>query len=215
MPETETHINAIREAIVEGDQAAAVERARAAIAAGVDARRILDEGLTAGADIVGGRFERGEYFLPQLMLSGIALKAAMEIVIPILKERQEAVEQGVVVMATIQSDVHDIGKNLVSSMLSAAGFVVHDMGVDAPIDGIINKAVEVDADVIGCSALLTTSAPYLRDLISSLEARDLRGRFKVMIGGASVTPEFAAEIGSDGTAPDAVGAVRLAKDLLA
>jgi methylmalonyl-CoA mutase cobalamin-binding domain/chain len=215
MPEFESQIAAIRGAIIDGDQGAAVEMTRATIEAGVEARRILDEALTKGADIVGGLFEKGEYFLPQLMLTGIALKAAMEVVIPILKEGQNTVEQGVVVMATIQSDVHDIGKNLVSSMLSAAGFVVHDMGVDVPIDGIINKALEVEADLIGCSALLTTSAPYLRDLISTLRVRGLRERFRIMVGGASITPEFAAEIGSDGTAADAVGAVRLAKGLLA
>lgn len=215
MSESETHVEAIRRAIIDGDQRASVDRTRAAIEDGVDARLILDEGLTRGADIVGGLFEKGEYFLPQLMLTGIALKAAMEIVIPRLKEGEGAVQQGVVVIATIQSDVHDIGKNLVSSMLAAAGFVVHDMGVDVPIDGIINKALEVDADLVGCSALLTTSAPYLRDLIDTMEARGLRERFKVMVGGASITPGFAAEIRSDGTAADAVGAVRLAKRLLA
>jgi methylmalonyl-CoA mutase cobalamin-binding domain/chain len=214
MPDAEAHLTTIRQAVIDGDQDEAVARTRAALDEGVSARQILDDGLTKGADEVGELFEKGEYFLPQLMLTGIALKAAMEVVIPVLKEQQESVVQGVVVMATIQSDVHDIGKNLVSSMLSAAGFQVHDIGVDVPIDQIIDKAIEVDADIIGCSALLTTSAPYLKDLVSTLEARGSRDQFKVIIGGASVTKQYAAEIGSDGTAADAVGAVRLAKRLI-
>ncbi len=213
-----SYLDAVRQAIIDGDREAAVAESRAAIEGGVDALLILREGLTKGADIVGQYFEAGKYFLPQLMLTGRALKAATEVVVPFIKEQHpDAQHEGisVVVMATIQTDVHDIGKNLVASMLSASGFTVHDLGVDVAIDTIIDKAIEVDADIIGCSALLTTSAPYLRDLIATLDARSQRDRFKVMVGGASVTPELADAIGSDGTAPDAVRAVKLARSLMA
>jgi len=218
MPYEMNYVDLIRQAIIDGDGDAAVSETRAAVEAGVDPLVVLNEGLTEGAEIVGQYFEEGAFFLPPLMLIGRVMKASMEVIVPLIKEQHPGMlgaSSGVVVMATVQSDVHDIGKNLVASMLSAGGFMVHDLGVDVPLDIIIDKAIEVNADIIGCSALLTTSMPYLRDLLGVLEARGKRGRFQVMVGGAPMTPEFAQEIGADGTAPDAVGAVRLAKRLIA
>jgi methylmalonyl-CoA mutase cobalamin-binding domain/chain len=180
---------------------------------------ILNDGLMAGADVVGQRFERGIFFLPQLMLTGRALKAAMAIIEPRLQERYaqdggNKADTGVVVMATVKTDIHDIGKNIVASMLTASGFQVHDLGVDVPIKRIIATAQEVNANLIGCSALLTTSMPFMRDLVHLLDAMGERERFKVMVGGASVTPEFADKIGADGTAQNAVKAVQLAQRLI-
>jgi 5-methyltetrahydrofolate--homocysteine methyltransferase len=206
---------AIRQAVIDGDTGKLVQLVEKALNEGVDPHVILDEGLTKGTDMVGKLFENGEYFLPELMQTGIALKAAMQLIVPRFKITDSAPERGVIVMATIKSDVHDIGKNLVSSMLAASGFEVHDLGVDVPISRIIDEASQVGAHIIGCSALLTTSFPYLRELVSTVIARGLRDKFKIMVGGASVTQEFATEIGADGTSPNAAGAVTLAKSLMA
>jgi methylmalonyl-CoA mutase cobalamin-binding domain/chain len=168
-----------------------------------------------GADIVGQKFEAGDFFLPELMLTGRALKAAMGVLTPVLLSEDSAqANVGTVVMATIQTDIHDIGKNMVASLLSAAGFQVTDLGVDVPIKEIVAKAQALNAEVIGVSALLTTSLPFMQDLVGLLEAMGLRKRFKVMVGGASVTPAFCERIGADGTAPNAVEAVKLARQLV-
>jgi corrinoid protein of di/trimethylamine methyltransferase len=207
----------IKEAVMEGDDDLAVEAAGQALQSGIPALSILNDGLMAGADVVGKKFETGEYFLPQLMLTGRAIKAAMAVIEPDLKSGlagAQAAEAGVVVLATVQTDIHDIGKNIVGSMLTASGFVVFDLGVDVPIKTIIAKAQEVKADIIGCSALLTTSMPFMRDLVDLLGAMGQRQAFKVMVGGASVTPEFSERIGADGTAPNAVQAVQLARRLV-
>jgi len=213
----EEHYQNIQAAIIKGNDKAAAAACTAALADGVGALSILNQGLMVGADVVGKKFETGEFFLPQLMLAGRALKAGMTVIEPALKAQPAENDQtgGVIVIATVQTDIHDIGKNIVSSMLSASGFEVHDMGVDVSIKAIIAKAQEVNASLIGCSALLTTSMPFMRDLIGLLEAMGERSRFKVMVGGASVTPDFCARIGADGTAPNAVQAVQLARRLLA
>jgi corrinoid protein of di/trimethylamine methyltransferase len=216
MPDDEELIGKIREAIVGGIDEDSERLTREAVEAGVDALRILNNGLMSGADVVGARFESGEFFLPELMLSGRALKAAMQVVSPILEKDTEGANRdtGVVVAATVKSDIHDIGKNMVASMLTASGFDVTDLGVDVPIKGIIAKAQELNADLIACSALLTTSMPFMRDLVNLLGAMGERDRFGVMVGGASVTPEFAERIGADGTAPNAMDAVKLARQLI-
>ncbi len=219
MATEQEYLEDIKETIVDGDDKDAAEVTGEALAAGVDPLVILNDGLMAGADIVGQRFERGIFFLPQLMLTGRALKAAMAIIEPQLQARYaqdggNKADTGVVVMATVKTDIHDIGKNIVSSMLTASGFKVYDLGVDVPIKSIIAKAQEVDANIIGCSALLTTSMPFMRDLVDLLSAMGQRQRFKVMVGGASVTPEFSEKIGADGTAQNAVKAVQLAQRLI-
>jgi len=207
----------IQNALISGDTEAAEAAAHAALAAGLDAQSILNDGLMRGADIVGQQFEAGEVFLPQLMFSARALKAAMAVITPELKRlggEGGTGRQGLVVLATIQSDIHDIGKNIVSTLLTTGGFEVIDLGVDVPIKRIISAALDAGADIIGCSAMLTTSMPFMGDLIQTLEAMGERRRFKVMVGGASVTPEYAARIGADGTAPNAVQALQLARSLM-
>lgn len=210
-------LDQICQAVVEGDEVSVVEYVQEALQAGESPLRILNEGLMPGADIVGKRFEEGEYFLPDLMLAGRALKAAMEILKPLLASAAAAdptLKKAKIVIATVQTDIHDIGKNIVASMLAAAGYEVIDMGVDVPLNSIIDKAEETKADIIALSALLTTSMPYMKDLIDLLQARGLRQKYRVMVGGASVTPEWAESIGADGTGRDAVEAVRLARRLL-
>lgn len=218
MPTEQELLEDIKQVIIDGDEEDAPELVREALDAGVSALSILNDGLIAGTDEVGQRFETGEFFLPELMLTGRALKAAMAVLTPVLQAQHAAdtgdKETGVVVMATVQTDIHDIGKNMVASMLTASGFEVIDLGVDVPIKTIIATAVEANANIIGCSALLTTSMPYIRDLIDLLAVMGHRQRFKVMVGGASVTPDWAAKIGADGTARNPIGAVNLARQLI-
>jgi methylmalonyl-CoA mutase cobalamin-binding domain/chain len=214
MKDQEKSILEVRDAVVAGDVEVLRRRVDGALREGISPEVILDDGLSKGADIVGKLFEEGKVFLPELMRTGIALKAGMQIVVPHLQAGGSPTARGIVVMATIKSDVHDIGKNLVSSMLSAAGFVVHDLGVDVPIGRILDEAEENGADIIGASALLTTSASYLRELVATVEARGLRDRYKIMVGGAAVTQAFSESIRADGTASSAVAAVGLAKALM-
>lgn len=205
----------VRQAIIDGEPATATSSTQQALDSGIAALEILHAGVMQGAEIVGQRFEAGEFFLPELMLAGRALKAAMQVLTPALQSQGNvSLNMGVVVIATIQTDIHDIGKNMVSSMLSAAGFQVIDLGVDVPIKEIISRAVSEKADIIALSALLTTSLPYMQDLVRLLEAMGERKKFMVMVGGASVTPSFCERIGADGTASNAVEAVRLARELI-
>ncbi len=204
-------------AVVQGDEAAATRAVKSALDASIDPLTVLDDGLLAGAADVGRAFEAGTAFLPELMLAGQALTAAMDVLQPRLQEayaRGGARAAGTVVLATIQTDIHDVGKNMVRAMMTAFGFKVLDLGVDVPIRTIIKAAEDNGADLIACSALLTTSAPYLRDLLSQLEAQGLRQAYRVIVGGAAVTPDLAASIGADGTAPNAVEAAQLAQRLL-
>ena len=211
------YIDKIAEAVIDGEADAAAEATREAVAARVDPLLILNQGLMGGADVVGKRFERGEYFLPELMLAGRALKAAMAVVKPVLLEQYSGGDgqvKGKVISATVQTDIHDIGKNIVASMLTASGFEVTDLGVDVPIKSIVDKAEETGATLIACSALLTTSMPFIKDLIDLLKARGLRQKYVVIVGGASVTEAWATKIGADGTARNAADAVKLARRLL-
>ena len=207
----------ITQSVIDGDAGLAKEITLQAIESGVDPLVILNQGLMNGADEVGKRFESGEFFLPELMLAGRALKAAMEVLNPQLAGKSldsNARTSGNVVIATIQTDIHDIGKNIVASMLTAAGFTVTDLGVDVPLKTIVDKAEEVGAQVIALSALLTTSMPYMKDLISLLSGRGLRQKYLVLVGGASVTEDWARDIGADGTARNAAQAVSLVRELL-
>ena len=210
-------IEQISRAVLEGDDVSAAEIARAALNACVNPLLILNQGLMASAEEAGKRFEQGEYYLPELMLTGRALKAAMEVIKPALLEQYSGDTNramGKILIATIQTDIHDLGKNMVASMLMASGFDVTDMGVDVPLKSIIDKAEEIGADIIALSALLTTSMPYMKDLIEILKARNLRQKYIVIVGGASVTKEWASSIGADGTAGNAIDAIKLVRSLL-
>jgi len=180
---------------------------------GVDAKLILNEGLLGGMMIIGEKFKKNEVFVPEVLVAARAMNAGMAILEPKLIEiGNEPV--GKAVVATVKGDLHDIGKNLVAMMLKGAGFEVHDIGVDVDAETFIAKAEEVGADVIGMSALLTTTMPNMKNVITLLEEKGLRDKYIVMIGGAPVNNSFAEEIGADKYTPDAATAAEAAKELV-
>ena len=186
-----------------------------ALKAGIPAIRIIEEGLAEGMRIVGDRFEKGEYFLAELVAAGETFKEAMEVLRPKLMEEGSTVKKlGKVVIGTVRGDLHDIGKSIVATMLESAGFEVYDLGVDVSPEEFVRKAKEVNADIVAMSALLTTTMIEMRNVIEELKRAGIRDRVKVIIGGAPVTEEFAREIGADAYAEDAVKAVEVCKRLV-
>ena len=205
----------MEQCIIDGDADEAVELAHKAIEMNVHPLDAINKGFMPGVNYVGDQFGKGEAFLPELVMAGEAMKAAVAILDPELRKLGSDREiVGRVVLATVEGDIHEIGKTLVGTMLSASGFEVHDIGVDVSTDKIIGKAIEVDADIIGLSALLTTTMVHQREVIDDLEKEGLRGKFKVIVGGAPVTREWHEMIKADGYSEDAIGAVKLAKSLL-
>jgi corrinoid protein of di/trimethylamine methyltransferase len=186
-----------------------------ALTAGLAPLTIINEGLVPGMDIIGQKFQTGEYFLPQMVIAATAMQQAMEILEPELRARQEDREvAGTLVIGTVQGDIHEIGKSLVATMMSANGFRVYDVGVDVTAETFVEKIQETGANLLGLSALLTTTMTMQRDVIDALEEAGLRDQVKVMVGGAPVTAEWAEAIGADGYAEDVIGAVELARHLL-
>ena len=207
---------AMKQSIIDGDEEAAAAVAQQALDAGIDPLEAINRGYVAGMSYVGDQFSAGEMFLPDMMLAAEAMKAAVAVLEPEMTRRgTQRTMLGKVVLGTVKGDIHEIGKNLVATMLSASGFEVYDLGVDVPFDKFIEKAREVNADIIGMSALLTTTMTGQRTVIEMLDDMGLRPKVKVMVGGAPVTRSWAAEIGADGMSEDAMGAVALAKKLVA
>jgi corrinoid protein of di/trimethylamine methyltransferase len=205
----------IKEALINGDQNGIVELTKKALQDGIEPMTIINSALTVGMQFVGDGFSAGEFFLPNLVAAGAAMQKAMSILEPELQARQEEVQRaGTVVIGTVKGDIHEIGKSLVATLLSCNGFKVYDVGVDVPTETFVAKAVETGADLLGLSALLTTTMTMQRKVIEALEKADLRDRVKVMVGGAPVSGEWAESIGADGYAEDAMAAVRLAKRLV-
>ena len=204
-------IQKIFQGIVDGQQEVVAESVAAALEAGVPARTILDEGMLAAMAEVGRQFEEGECYVPEMMISARAMKAGLAKLQPSLKQA-DAPAAGTVALGTVKGDLHDMGKNLVGMMLEGAGFKVKDLGVDVPPEAFVSAADEVD--VIGLSALLTTTMGHMKDALHALEAAGKRSKVKVIVGGAPVTEDFARSIGADGFAPDASRAVALAKSLI-
>ena len=181
----------------------------------LDSISIIKECLIPAMNEVGEKFSRLEIFLPEVMMAAEAFESAIKVVEPkITGEQKKALTMGKVVIATIQGDIHDLGKNIVAMMLKAAGFEVYDLGRDVPPDVILKKAVEVDADIIAVSALMSTSLPYVKDLVRLLVERGLRSKFIVMVGGGAVTREWAREIGADGYGENFEEAVKAAIELI-
>ena len=201
--------------IIEGEKETAIELAQKSIEIGMPPLDAITKGFVVGVNYIGDLFGKGEAFLPELVMSGEAMKAAVAVLEPELIKLGEAREMmGRVVLATVEGDIHEIGKTLVGTMLSASGFEVFDLGVDQPAEKIIGKALEVDAQLIGMSALLTTTMVRQREVIEELDKEGLRPRIQVMVGGAPITKDWAEKIKANGTAEDAVGAVQLAKKLV-
>jgi corrinoid protein of di/trimethylamine methyltransferase len=205
----------LAQAVIEGDQELTVSLTKQALDQGVNPLEIIKQGLTPGIDVVGEKFSCGEYFLPHLVMAGNTFKAALALLEPALKAggivRQVS---GTVVLGTVAGDIHEIGKSLVGTTLLANGFVVHDLGVDVPTSKFIAAVSETGANLVGLSALLTTTMSIQRKVVQALTEAGLRDQVKVMVGGAPVSMQWAQEIGADGYAEDAVGAVALARRLV-
>lgn len=213
---TDALFQSMAQSIIDGDPDAAADLARKAIEAGIDPLEAINKGFVPGVDYVGEQYGKGEMFLPDLVLAGEAMKAAIAVLEPeIARQGGQRQTLGTVVIGTVEGDIHEIGKTLVATMLSVGGFRVYDLGVDVPVAKFVEKAREVNADIVGMSALLTTTMVRQRDVIEALEDAGLRPRLKVMVGGAPVTRAWAQEIGADGYSEDAIGAVTVAKQLVA
>jgi len=203
------------QSVIEGDDEEAEALAQQALDEGVDALECINQGYTVGMDEVGELFSTGEYFLPDLILGGEAMKAALAVLEPALKAAgQEREVLGHVVLGTVKSDIHEIGKSLVGTMLSANGFEVYDLGIDIESEVFVEKAREYNADIVALSALLTTTMLHQREVIEHLAEAGLRDQVKVMVGGSPVTRGWADQIGAEGFAEDAATAVVEAKRLM-
>jgi corrinoid protein of di/trimethylamine methyltransferase len=203
------------QSIIDGETEVAGQLAQQAIEQGIEPLDVINQGFTVGVDYVGEQFGLGEMFLPELVLAGEAMKAAVTVLEPEMAKRgAERQMLGKVVLGTVEGDMHDIGKTLVATMLSASGFQVYDLGANVPVETFVEKARQVNADIVGLSALLTTTMVKQKDVIEALDDLGLRPKVKVMVGGAPITSSWADEIGADGYGEDSIRAVAVAKKLV-
>lgn len=204
----------LSQAVIDGESEDAVALAKQALELGLDPLTCINEGLTKGIQRVGELFASGEYFLPELIMGADTMKAALDILEPALVGEKQREVVATVVLGTVKGDVHEIGKTLVGTMLTANGFRVIDIGVDKPSEDFIRAIKESGATLVGASALLTTTMLQQKKLIEDLQAAGMRDQVKVMVGGAPVTQSYANEIGADGYAEDAISTVDLAYRLV-
>ncbi|MFH2110696.1 MAG: corrinoid protein [Candidatus Bathyarchaeota archaeon] len=208
-------LKGLSDAVQSFDAEAAADAARAAVAAKINPVKAIEEGLAVGLRTIGDKFEAGELWLPHLVLGAEAMEAAIKVLEAHMpKEELEATSRGTVVIGTVEGDIHDLGLRIVASMLRANGFKVYDMGCNTQSLAFIEKAKEVDADIIAASSLMTTTMPFMKDLVEALEAAGLRDKYKILIGGGPVSKEWATAIGADGYGKDASEAVKVAKKLV-
>lgn len=209
-------LSRIKQAIIDGNDEAAKTVSKEIIAEGIDPLEAVNEAVIPAARMVGDKFEKGEFYLPHLLLSADAMKAAIDVLTSGMSEerKKDLGKEGTVVIATVEGDIHDIGKNIVALLLEVNGFLIHDMGRDVNSLDIVRRAIDVNADIIALSSLMTTSMPSQKDVIEMLEAMGLRDQFIVMVGGGSVTNEWAIEIGAERFSETAEGAVKMAKEIL-
>lgn len=208
-------LQAMRQSIIDGAPETALALAQTALTNGLDLLDAINHGFVPGMHQVGEQFAQHIMFLPDMMASAEAMRAAMQVLEPALKKQgAERPVAGTVVLGTTQGDIHEIGKTLVGTLLMAHGFKVYDLGVDVPSDKFATTALEVGADIVGVSALLTTTMRGQRNVIAAIERQGLRPRVKIVVGGAPVTRRWAEEIGADGYGKDAAAAVTLMKGLM-
>lgn len=207
-------LNSLYEAILKGKQKIAVEVTQAAIEENIAPKELIDNYLIKAMEEIGRRFEAQQAFVPELLMAGRAMKSSLTLLQPLLKGEDATSKMGTVVIGTVKGDLHDIGKNLVGSMFEGCGFEVVDLGVDTDATKFVEAAQKHNANIIGLSALLTTTMPYMKTVIEALEQAGIRKNVKVMVGGAPVSAGFAAEIGADGFSDSANSAVIKAKELL-
>src|SRR5882672_12693995 len=210
---TEELLGQLYDETLTGNRPAVLELTNQGLAQGLGPETLLYEALIPSLEEVGARFERGDFFVPEMLIAGRAMAGALEVLRPLLAETG-AESIGKIVMGTVKGDVHDIGKNLVNIMFEGAGFEVIDLGVQVAPEKFVDAVVEHQPDILGFSAFLTTTMPMFKANINALEKAGLRDKVIVMVGGAPVTQEYADVVGADGYAADASTAVRLAKDLI-
>ncbi len=205
----------LAKAISEGNQQLAKENAQKAIDGEMDPLEAVDDGLSKGMEVVGAQFENGDVFLPELLMAADAFKAAMEILGPVIEaNKQKTSKLGIVLLATVKGDQHNIGKNIVATVLETNGFEVVDIGIDQSTLNIIEAAQNHNVDVIGLSSVMTTTMPYQKEVIDTLTEMGLREKFFVLVGGGPVSQNWANEISADGYGETAMDAVGIAKNLL-
>lgn len=209
----ETILQKLFDAVLEGDFDGVETNVTAALEADLDPNAILNDGMIAAMREVGVRFEAGEYYVPEMLIAARAMQSGMVLLKPHLQKTEQK-SNGRVLMGTVKGDLHDIGKNLVGLMLEGAGYEIIDLGVDVPAEEFVKKAIELKPDVIGMSALLTTTMASMKTTLDALDAAGLRRNIKVIVGGAPVTDTFAQQIEADGFSPDASRAVNLVNELL-
>jgi len=209
-------LNEMADAVITGDKEACTKLADKAIKEDLDPMEAIQEGFAKGMEVVGNNFECGKIYLPEMMSSAKAMNAGVDTLEPALaaKGPEEVMTKGKIILATVQGDMHDIGKNIVKLIMSTAGFEIIDLGRNVKVERIIDEAQDKKADIIALSALMTTTMGYMPVLIEELTEMGFRQDFKVMVGGAPVTEKWAKQIGADGYAGDAVGAVKIAKELV-
>jgi len=204
------YLKDIKDAIINGKYKEIEGMVSQLIKDGVDLKQLIDEGMIAAMDVVGEKFANSEIFVPEMLVSAVTMQKGLDLIKPLLKG-EETKTRGTIVMCTVKGDIHDIGKNLVNMMLEGAGFKIIDLGVDLSVDQLMEQVKEIQPDILGLSALLTTSMPQMKKVIETLEHAGLRKTIKVMVGGAPVDKKFADAIGADGYGADAAEAVKLAR----
>jgi 5-methyltetrahydrofolate--homocysteine methyltransferase len=213
MDEKEQILQDLCNAIVELNFGEIKQIAEKSVDAGILPRDAISKGLGRGMEIVGKKFEAGEYFLSELIMAGETMKGAMEVLEPHLIAEKSS-KTGVIAVGTVVGDIHDIGKNIVIAMLRSTGLIVHDLGVDVPVDTFVQKVKELKPNVLGLSALLLSTMPGMREVVKALEKEGLRKQVKVIVGGNPVTQEYADEIGADAYGKDAMEAIGKVSALL-
>ncbi len=203
----------LTEAVIKGDEDKIKLTILELLNAGTPAKEIMDDGLIAGMNIVGGKMETEEMFIPEVLMSAKAMSAGVEILKPQLTDEENAAS-GTMILGTVQGDLHDIGKNLVKMLMEGAGFSVIDLGTDVPPAAFVDAIKEHNADIVAMSALLTTTMPKMKETMEAMENAGIRDQVKVLVGGAPVTENYADEIGADGYGYDAGSAVRIAKEYM-
>jgi corrinoid protein of di/trimethylamine methyltransferase len=212
---SEELLKAMAQSIIDGEAEIAADLAKQAVDAGMNPLEAITNGYMPGVNEVGDSFACGNVFLPELVMAGEAMKAAIAVLEPELKKAGTKRDiLGKVVLATVEGDIHEIGKSLVGTMLTAAGFEVYDLGVNVPAERIMAKVEEVGADIVGLSALLTTTMVRQKEVIEAMDKKGLRNKTRVMVGGAPVTSDWVQKIEADGYSEDAIGAVTTARNLM-
>lgn len=207
-------LNLLFDAILHGKHKDAAALTQAAIEENIEPKELIDNYLIKAMEEIGAQFEKQQVFVPELLMAGRAMKASLSLLQPLLKGDEATSDLGTVVIGTVKGDLHDIGKNLVASMFEGCGFTIVDLGVDVDAAKFVQAVKDNNANIVSLSALLTTTMPYMKTVIDTLESEGLRSSVKVMVGGAPVSQSFASEIGADGYSDSANSAIIKAKELL-